>query len=81
VFYNQAGRKNDMPIKTRDEILQMANELLEKDDRLRQALELFQIGQAEYLKALASTQVVQIFSDDKTTDATPNQGDDNEKLG
>lgn len=70
-----------MPIKTREEVLQMANDLLEKDARLRQALELFQIGQAEYLKALASTQVVQIYSDDKSTEDLPKQGDEDEKLG
>ncbi|HEU0291359.1 MAG TPA: hypothetical protein VFR47_01395 [Anaerolineales bacterium] len=70
-----------MPIKTREEILKMANEMLEKDEGLRRALELFQLGQAEYLKALASTHVIQIFSDDKTTEDLSVQGDDDEKLG
>ncbi len=69
-----------MPIKTREEILQMANEMLEKDEKLRHALELFQFGQAEYLKALASTHSVQIYSDDKTVQDTSDQGDENEKL-
>ncbi len=69
-----------MPIKTRDEILQIANEMIEKDENLRRALELFQFGQTEYLKALASIYSVEIFSDDKTTDNTTERGKDNEEL-
>ena len=70
-----------MSIKTQDEILKMAAEMLEKDEGLRRALELFQLGQAEYIKALSLTYSVQIFSDDKTTENISNQGDKNEKLG
>jgi hypothetical protein len=69
-----------MPTKTREEILQMAIEMLEKDEGLRRALEVFQLGQSEYLKALATTQSVQIFSDDKTIPNLSAVEDADEKL-
>lgn len=69
-----------MPPKTRDEILKMANEMIENDEKLRRALELFQFGQTEYLKALASTHYVQVYSDDKTEQEILHQGEENEKL-
>ena len=69
-----------MSAKTREEILQMAKEMLENDEGLRRALEVFQLGQTEFLKALASTHSIQIFSDDKTT-PIPNDGEiENEEL-
>lgn len=70
-----------MTIKSREEIIQMASEMLEKDEGLRHALEVFQLGQAEFLKALASTQFVQIISDDKTDLLPPSlEGNKHEKL-
>jgi hypothetical protein len=69
-----------MLLKTNDEILQMANHLLENDENLRRALEIFQMGQSEYLRALASTHTVQIFSDDKAFEEASDMGEENEKL-
>ena len=59
--------KNKMTTKSREEIIKMASEMLEEDEGLRRALEVFQLGQTEFLKALASTQSIQVVSDDKTS--------------
>jgi hypothetical protein len=68
-------------MRSQEEILQMATEMLERDDNLRRALEVFQLSQDAYLSALKATNSIFIYSDDKTTESTPIERDKNANLG
>ena len=69
-----------MPTKSHEDIRQMAKEALEKDERLRRALDVFQLGQKEFLKALTATNSVHIFTDDNTVSDQTDKKGKNEKL-